>query len=262
MQLLPPAAPEVIPRWGQQHQRDRRGATGLDESERFEQFIQGAETPGHHHQGIALTQEEQFPREEITEVEQSPFAAAHEWVRMLLEGEINIQADAVTATGAAVRRLHDAAPCTGHHLEAGLNSQTGHLFGQLVAGVVNGGAGGTEDRDLSGPPAGVEHRQGLADVGQTAADQPPLIVFALVTGDLQKRNNGALNQASLRMIPDLLGEGLKRTADRRRGGGGGWGQRYLEMVPERVVLGTAPTTVSTFCPPLKTIRVGMLRMPY
>ena len=28
------------------------------------------------------------------------------------------------------------------------------------------------------------------------------------------------------------------------------------MVPERVVLGTAPTTVSTFWPSLKTIRVG------
>ena len=31
---------------------------------------------------------------------------------------------------------------------------------------------------------------------------------------------------------------------------------------ERVALGTAPTTVSTFCPPLKIINVGMLLMPY
>ena len=39
-------------------------------------------------------------------------------------------------------------------------------------------------------------------------------------------------------------------------------QRYFEIVPERVALGTAPTTVSTFWPPLNTISVGMLRMPY
>ena len=39
-------------------------------------------------------------------------------------------------------------------------------------------------------------------------------------------------------------------------------QRYFEMVPESVALGTAPTTVSTFWPLLKTIRVGMLRIPY
>ena len=34
------------------------------------------------------------------------------------------------------------------------------------------------------------------------------------------------------------------------------------MVPVRVDLGTAPMTVSSFCPPLKIITVGMLRMPY
>ena len=42
----------------------------------------------------------------------------------------------------------------------------------------------------------------------------------------------------------------------------GWFQRYFEMVPLSVALGTAPTTVSTFWPPLNTIRVGMLRIPY
>ena len=39
-------------------------------------------------------------------------------------------------------------------------------------------------------------------------------------------------------------------------------QRYLEIVPDSVAFGTAPTTVSTFWPPLNTINVGMLRMPY
>ena len=37
---------------------------------------------------------------------------------------------------------------------------------------------------------------------------------------------------------------------------------YLSMVLVRVLLGTAPMTVSSFCPPLKIITVGMLRMPY
>lgn len=38
--------------------------------------------------------------------------------------------------------------------------------------------------------------------------------------------------------------------------------RYLSMMETRVLLGTAPMTVSSFCPFLKIITVGMLRMPY
>lgn len=34
------------------------------------------------------------------------------------------------------------------------------------------------------------------------------------------------------------------------------------MVPVRVDFGTAPMTVSSFCPPLKIMTVGMERMPY
>lgn len=34
------------------------------------------------------------------------------------------------------------------------------------------------------------------------------------------------------------------------------------MVCTRVALGTAPITASIFCPFLKTMTVGMLRMPY
>ena len=40
------------------------------------------------------------------------------------------------------------------------------------------------------------------------------------------------------------------------------GHRYFSMVPVRVDFGTAPISVSSFCPPLKIITVGMLRMPY
>ena len=38
--------------------------------------------------------------------------------------------------------------------------------------------------------------------------------------------------------------------------------RNLSIVPVRVDFGTAPMTVSNFCPSLKTMTVGMLRMPY
>ena len=34
------------------------------------------------------------------------------------------------------------------------------------------------------------------------------------------------------------------------------------MVPVSVDFGTAPITVSTFCPPLKNITVGIERIPY
>ena len=37
---------------------------------------------------------------------------------------------------------------------------------------------------------------------------------------------------------------------------------YLSIVDVSVLLGTAPMTVSSFCPFLKIMTVGMLRMPY
>jgi len=38
--------------------------------------------------------------------------------------------------------------------------------------------------------------------------------------------------------------------------------KCLVKVLERVAFGTAPTTVSTFWPPLKIINVGILLIPY
>ena len=87
-------------------------------------------------------------------------------------------------------------------------------------------------------------------------------MLAFVAGNLQKRNHSPFDQPPLRMTFKNLGQNLKGALARAGGDGGGGAQMNLEMVELRVVFGTAPTTVSTFSPPLKIISVGMLRMPY
>ena len=68
----------------------------------------------------------------------------------------------------------------------------------------------------------------------------------LLTGHVQQGDEGPLDVASLRMVLELLGQDLQGAAGAIGAMGGNGGQRYLAIVPERVVLGTAPTTVSTF----------------
>ena len=89
----------------------------------------------------------------------------------------------------------------------------------------------------------MEHLQRFADVGQRTADQAPFLKALFEAGHLKQRNQGAFDLPALGMALQLLLEGLERAAAEAGGIGA---QRYLEMVPERVVLGTAPTTVSTF----------------
>ena len=160
-----PAAPEAVVFGGEQHQGDRWGAAGLNQGERFEQLIEGAEAPRQYHQGIALPQEEQLAGEEIAKVQQPAIAAAHKAIGVLLERQIDVEADAGFAAGTAVGGLHDAAAGSGHHLEAGFNSTAGQLLGQAVAGVAGDGAGRAEDGDLAGVAMGVKHLQRFADIG-------------------------------------------------------------------------------------------------
>jgi hypothetical protein len=112
---------------------------------------------------------------------------------------------------------------------------------------------------------GLEDPQGFLEILQRTADDLPVLRVRADVADVQEGVDRPFDQQALRMIGQCLGECLEAGTGglmQSRRGGGGEAQRYLEMVPERVFLGTAPTTVSTFWPPLKTISVGMLRIPY
>jgi len=93
----------------------------------------------------------------------------------------------------------------------------------------------------------------------------------LRAGPLAKNQHGLLDQQPQGLAQELYVHHFERVIPLGRGQAGrerqeGWAcvwvQTYLVIVVWSVLLGTAPTTVSTFWPSLKSIRVGMLRMPY
>ena len=127
---------------------------------------------------------------------------------MLLKGKVDVETNAVGAASAAVGSLHHPAAGTCHHFKAGGNSLLGYLAGQLIARIFRAGAGRAEDGDLAGSAARLKNLQGLAEVRQGAADQPPFVFLGLGAGHLQQGDHGPLNQPSLGMALELVGQGL------------------------------------------------------
>jgi hypothetical protein len=192
------------------------GAAGLDQGEGFEQLIEGAEAAGQHHECVAFAQEEQLAGEKVAEVQQSPLAAAHIAVGVLLERQLHVQTDALLAACTAVGGLHDAAAGTGHHFEAPLDRLHRQGLGQLVGGFIWLGASRPKHRHLSGESVRCEHLEAVADVGEGAADEPPVIAVAAVAGDLQQGDDAAFDGAPLWVILQLGFQGLQRALLHRR----------------------------------------------
>ena len=54
-----------------------------------------------------------------------------------------------------------------------------------------------------------EHAETIADVGQGPVDQPPFLGIGAALGNLQQAHDAALDRAALRVVLQLLIEGLK-----------------------------------------------------
>ncbi len=70
-------------------------------------------------------------------------------IRALLEGQHNIDPEAVLAAGALLARAHDPVGAPGNDHKPFPDDLTGKLEGHLVVRIIRGGAGRTEDADFS-----------------------------------------------------------------------------------------------------------------
>jgi hypothetical protein len=87
----------------------------LDEGQRFEHLVEGAVPPGKDDVAAGVFHEHHLAREEIVEMDERIDVA----VRLLLEGEPDVETDGVSAAAARaeVRRLHDSGPSAGDDRE-------------------------------------------------------------------------------------------------------------------------------------------------
>ena len=92
----------------------------------------------------------------------------------LLERQLDVASDreATVIAGAAIRRLHQARPTSGHHGEAELADAPAHLARQRIARVVFVEARGSEDRDARSDK--MQQPESPNEVAQRPAEQQDL----------------------------------------------------------------------------------------
>ena len=101
----------------------------MHEGQDFEAFIHRAEAAGEKRDRMGLLHEVEFAGEEVVEVDELR-VAVDDFVRALLEGQADVQTEAVFAAGAALRRAHDAIAAAGdHHV-----SVLAHLAREFLGG--------------------------------------------------------------------------------------------------------------------------------
>lgn len=109
-QLFPELAPE-------QQDRPRAALAGLDQRQRLEQFVEGAEAAGEAHQRDAAHHEVHLAQREVVELEAQLRRDVR--VRRLLVRQHDVQADALAAhfMGAAIAGFHDAGAAAGDDVD-------------------------------------------------------------------------------------------------------------------------------------------------
>ncbi|MND85598.1 hypothetical protein D3C80_775310 [compost metagenome] len=142
-QLLAHEVQRILPvaafRHVEQDHRHDRTLAGLDQRQHLERLVQGTEATWAEHQGIGFLDEEQLAQEE--EVERDQVAGiVHHVVGALLEGQGNVQAQAVFQSGAFVGGGHDAAAGAGHRHQFMMGQQLAEVAGLQVQRVVRCGA--------------------------------------------------------------------------------------------------------------------------
>ncbi len=125
--ILPVSAARFV----EQHDRHQWALASLNQREHFQCLIQRAEPPGAEHQGIGLLDEEQLADEEEMERQQILGAANH-CVRMLFEGQRDVQAQTVVAPGPLMSGRHDAATGAGDDHEIEVSERRAQLTCQSV----------------------------------------------------------------------------------------------------------------------------------
>ena len=130
-----------------EHEREDARLARLHEREHLEAFVHRAEAAGEKRDGVRLLHEVQLAGEEIVEVHQL-LVAVDRLVRRLLEGQPDVQSEAVLAARATLRCAHDAVAAAGHDHVAALAHLASKFFRCFEFLRILRGARAAEDGDL------------------------------------------------------------------------------------------------------------------
>ena len=146
-QILFKCSPEVAARGVDQNQRDDICFSRLHQSKGFEGLIHGAEAARKEGDGIGVFDEVELAGEEVFKGEK--FAVApNGFVGFLLEGEFDVEGEAVFASCACLGGTHDSfSPAGDDHIASFLH-KLAEAVGRFIGGGCGLGTGGSEDGDF------------------------------------------------------------------------------------------------------------------
>src|SRR4029453_13238494 len=176
----------------------------------LETFVVRAEAARKECDGVRFLEEEQLAVEKVVEADELRIAENH-LVCLLFERQLDVDAEAALAAGAALTRFHDAPAGAGYDHEPGSGDGAGEVLGGGEDRVVALCARRAERRDLAGVAVGREQREGVAHLVQRAGDDLEIAYVDAVLVHGTDRRGDLFNQ-SLRAragTPGLAG-GLSR----------------------------------------------------
>ena len=160
----------IVAAWSlEAHDRLGIALASLGEGQNFKAFIMCPEAAGKQRNGVGFFLENQFTGKEV--FERDKFGVIGNCgIRTLLEGQHNIDPEAVFAPGALLACAHDPICAPGNDHEPFLDDPTGKLEGHLVVGIVRVGASRTEDADLASIAIAMEDAEGMTQFFDGAID--------------------------------------------------------------------------------------------
>jgi hypothetical protein len=171
-----------------QHDRESRDLLCLDEGDRLEQFVKGAEPAGQHDERLGILHEHRLADEEVAELD----ADVDVIVQALLEGQLDAQpdGDAAGLDRPAVRGLHDPRTTACDHGVPGLGQRRTDSLGHGVLIAVGLGTRGAEDahrmRQIGQQPEPFDElgldAQHTPGIGVHPVRGPPIVEQTLVRG--------------------------------------------------------------------------------
>jgi hypothetical protein len=182
--VLLPVPPVVPPRRVHEHHRHDLAASGLDQRQRLEALVVGAEAAREQRDRVGLLHEHQLAGEEVPEVDQLG-VAVDDRVRPLLVGQPDVDAEGRLPARPALRRLHDPPPAPVITIQPARTMPSAKRSAGHPVRRAGRRARAAEDGDLAHVLPRREHAEGVAQL------------LVRVGEELQVGGRGAVARASV-----------------------------------------------------------------
>ena len=160
----------IVAAWSlEAHDRLRIALASLGEGQNFKAFIMCPEAAGKQGNGVGFFLKDEFTGKEV--FERDKFGVIGNCgIRTLLEGQHNIDPEAVFAPGALLACAHDPIGAPGNDHEPFLDDPTGKLEGHLVVWIIRSRASRTEDADLAPTAIAMKDAESMTQFFDGAVD--------------------------------------------------------------------------------------------